>query len=143
MFPQKYLLRSLAFIVACLLPISAFAEETKLDGIMEKLNGAMRRANKNLSDPAKNADTLKDVGTAKEQAELAKKETPALAKEKADPTTFVADYQKQMDLMIAELGKMEAALKANDNAAAKEIYKKINDLKKSGHKDFKKPDKKE
>jgi hypothetical protein len=143
MLPQKRLLSFLLLALVCVLPLSARADkdETDLDKIMSKLNGAVRRINKQLADPAKNPDTLKDVAIAKEQAELAKKQTPALAAEKEDKAKFVADYQKQIDLLIAQLGQLETAVKANDNAAARDVLKKMNDLKKSGHKEFKKPDK--
>lgn len=142
MLTSRILLSYLAIALTCLLPLSAFAhEDTELDKVMEKLNGAMRRLGRQVNDPAKNADSLKDVTVALEQAELAKKHKPALTAEKADKDKFVAEYVKQMDVLIADLGKLEAAFKANDNAAAKDLLKKINDHKKASHKEFQKPHK--
>src|SRR4051794_34069133 len=98
MLPPKHLLAFLLLALTCVLPLSLRAadkDETELDKIMSKMNGAVRRINKQLADPAKNPDTLKDVAIAKEQAELAKKQTPELAAEKEDKAKFIADYQKQ------------------------------------------------
>lgn len=140
--PKSRLFSFLVLALACLLPSSLRADgDTELDKVMEKLNGAMRRIGRQVNDPAKNADSLKDIGVALEQAELAKKHKPALTAEKMDKDKFVADYVKQMDVLIAELTKLQSAFKANDNAAAKDLLKKINDHKKASHKEFQKPEK--
>jgi hypothetical protein len=54
----------------------------------------------------------------------------------------VADYQAGMKKFIELCGKLEAALKANNNAEAEKLCAALGDAQKSGHKSFKKEDKK-
>src|SRR3712207_3600255 len=85
MSPRRTFLSYVAIIIACLLPVTSWAhEDTELDKVMEKLNGAMKRINRQVNDASKNADSLKEVALAIEQAKEAKKHQPALTKDKAD-----------------------------------------------------------
>ena len=60
----------------------------------------------------------------------------------AEQAKFVADYQAEMKKTIELLGKVEMALKANNNAEAEKLLAAVGDAQKAGHKQFKKADKK-
>ena len=49
---------------------------------------------------------------------------------------FVADFQTQMKNFIADIGKLEAALKAGDNDAATKLVDTLNADQRQGHTDF-------
>lgn len=142
---------ALAFLLGCAAPILASAQEhkrehkepeTELGNAMDKMNGAWRKLKKQVADPASNASSLELVATISAAAEKALTFTPARAADvpAADRAKFIADYQAQMKAFIAEIAKLGAALKANDNAGADAIVKKMGALQKEGHKDFKRPD---
>ena len=141
-------IKLLLIAVACALvagPAANAAEpETELGGKMEKMSGAFRALRRQIADATKNADSLAKLATIKENANAALKLEPALKAEKpaADQAKFVADYQAEMKKFIELVGKVEAALKANDNAGAEKLLASMGDAQKAGHKQFKKADKK-
>lgn len=118
--------------------------ETELGGKMEKMGGAFRAIRKQITDPSKNADSLAKVVTIRQNAEAALKLDPALTKEKpaAEQKKFVENYRAEMKKFIELCGKLEAALKANNNAEAEKLCAAMGDASKAGHKEFKKEDKK-
>jgi soluble cytochrome b562 len=118
--------------------------ETELGGKMEKISGAFRALRRQIKDSSKNADSLARLATMKQNAEAAVKLEPAKKDEipSADQQKFVADYRAKMKDFIALIGKVEAALKANDNDGASKLVTEMGDAQKQGHKQFKKDDKK-
>lgn len=118
--------------------------ETELGGKMEKMGGAFRAIRKQITDPSKNADSLAKVVTIRQNAEASLKLDPALTKEKpaAEQKKFVENYRAEMKKFIELCGKLEAALKANNNAEAEKLCAAMGDASKAGHKEFKKEDKK-
>ncbi len=141
-------IRALLFALACVLipgPIAVAAEvETELGGKMEKMGGAFRALRRQITDASKNADSLAKVATIRQHAEASLKLDPAMKKDlpAAKQAKFVADYQAEMKKFIALCGKLEAALKANNNAEAEKLCAQLGDAQKAGHKSFKKDDKK-
>jgi soluble cytochrome b562 len=119
------------------------AEETELSRTMEKLNGAWRKLRRQAADPASNAASLELVATIMAGGEKALTLTPARVEDvpAADREKFVRDYQQKMKELLVRLGKLEEAFKAGDNTAAQDLVKKIGDLQKEAHKEFKRPDK--
>jgi hypothetical protein len=119
------------------------AEETELSRTMEKLNGAWRKLRRQAADPASNAASLELVAVIKAGGEKALTLTPARVEDvpAADREKFVQDYQKEMKEVLVQFGKLEEAFKAGDNAAAQDLVKKIGDLQKAAHKEFKRSDK--
>ena len=117
-------------------------EDTELGKTMEKMNGAWRKLRKQAGDAASNAASLDLVATVKACAEKALTLQPDKVKDlpAADQAKFVADYQKQMKDFLALVGQLEAAFKANDNAGAQDLIKKMGAAQKEGHKDFKRPE---
>lgn len=142
-------IRALLFALACSLAVSpavraADEPETELGGKMEKMSSAFRALRRQIADASKNADSLARVATIRQNAEAALKLEPAKKSEvpAAGQKKFVADYQAEMKKFIDMCGKLEAALKANNNEEAAKICGAMGDAQKAGHKSFKKDDKK-
>jgi hypothetical protein len=127
-------------------------DQTELGAKMEKISGAYRKLSKvdpttklaQAADPAKNDDSLAQVAIMKENAEAALKLEPVKKKDlpEADQAKFVADYQAKMKEFIASVGKLEAALKANDNATAAKLLDELKTERNDDHKAFEKQKKK-
>jgi soluble cytochrome b562 len=117
---------------------------TELGDKMEKINDAYRKLGRMVGDAANNAESLKLAATIKEGAEAALKLEPAKKKDlpAADQAKFVADYQGKMKEFIATVDKLEAALKANDNATAAKLVDDMKNERNDDHKQFKKEKKK-
>lgn len=129
----------LAFVAASL--VRAGADDTPLDKEMSTMNKAFRQLKKQAGDAAQNAASLELVSRLKKGAEASAELIPAKAaamteKERAD---FVADYKEKMKQFVVALGRLEAAFKAGDNAAATKLVAELNSLERSGHKEFRKP----
>jgi soluble cytochrome b562 len=141
-------IRALLLTLVCALAagtgVYAADAETELGGKMEKMGGAFRALRRQITDASKNADSLAKVAVIRKNAEESMKFDPAMTKEKpaAEQKKFVADYQAGMKKFIELCGKLEAALKANNNAEAEKLCAALGDAQKSGHKSFKKEDKK-
>ena len=123
---------------------SDLAEETELGAKMEKMSGAFRAIRRQITDKSKNADSLAKLAVVKQNAEASLKYEPARKSEvpAANQAKFVADYQAGMKKFIELCGKLEAALKANNNAEAEKLCAAMGDAQKAGHKQYKKDDKK-
>ena len=120
------------------------ADETELGAKMEKMGGAFRALRRQISDASKNADSLAKLAVIRQNAEASVKLEPAMAKDvpAAKKQEFVARYQAEMKKFLDLVGKVEAALKANNNAEAATLVNQLADAQKAGHKEFKKEDKK-
>ena len=116
--------------------------ETELEKTMSKMNKAWR-AVRTAAKEGKLTPALADnVATMITAAEAAAKLTPEMEADLpvADRPKFQADYEAQLKKLVDTLGKLEAALKANDTATATKLIADVGELRKSGHHDFKKPD---
>jgi soluble cytochrome b562 len=133
-----------AFVVGPVLRAADDEPETELGGKMEKISGAFRALRRQIKDSSKNADSLARLATMRQNAEAAVKLEPAKKDEipAGDQQKFVADYRAKMKDFIALIGKVEAALKANNNDEAAKLVTAMGDAQKQGHKQFKKDDKK-
>jgi hypothetical protein len=151
----RSLLCSLSLALA--LPLGLNAQggkepETELGGKMDKIGAAFRALRRpdpttkvaSIADPAKNADSLAKVAIIRENATAALKLEPALkaSKPAGEQAKFVADYQAKMKEFLVIVEKLEAALKANDNATAAKLVDSMNSSQKEAHDSFKKGKKK-
>ena len=120
------------------------ADETEMGAKMEKMGGAFRALRRQISDASKNADSIAKVQAIKVNAEASLKLEPDLKKEKpaAEQAKFVESFRADMKKFIELCGKLEAALKANDNKAAEKLCGEMGDSQKAAHKQYKKEDKK-
>ena len=125
--------------------VKAEKPETELEQTMGKMNKAWRQVRKAAKEGKLSPATAPLVATVRVNATAAAKLTPALEAEQpaADRAKFQADYQAQIKKLTDLLTKLEAALTANDTAAATRLVGDVGDLMKSGHHDFRKPEKKE
>jgi hypothetical protein len=119
--------------------------ETELGKRMEKMSGAFRKLRRQVEDPSKNADSIAQLKIIRENAEASLKFDPVKKADlpAGDRAKFVTAYQAEMKDFIGLVGKVEAALKANNNEEAKKLCGAMGDQQKKGHKEFqKKKDKK-
>lgn len=107
---------------------------------MEKMGRAFRALGREVADPARNADSLKQAEIIRSNAEAALKLTPAKAADvSADKRAdFVADYREHMKKFIADVASLQQALEAGKNAEAAELVKKMKGDMQAGHKEFRK-----
>ena len=137
----RVLLPVLTLALALPLGLRAADDEpqTELGSKMEKLSGAFRALRRQIDDASKNADSLAKVATIKENAMAASKFEPALKAKKpeSEQAKFVASFQAKMKDFIGMIDKLEAALKANNNAEASKIAAQMNDTQKEAHSEFK------
>ena len=139
----RLILATLACALATVPAINAADEpETELGGKMDKMSSAFRALRRQITDAAKNADSLAKLATIKENAQAALKLEPAWKADKpaAEQAKFVADYQADMKKFIELVSKVEVALKAGNNDEAGKLLTAMGDAQKAGHKQFKKPD---
>lgn len=113
---------------------------TELADAMEKLNDAYRKLGRQAADATKNEDSLKQVAIIKASAEAALKLEPVKKKDipEAEQAKFIADYQAKMKEFLVTVGKLDAALKAGDNAAAVKLVEELKAHRDADHKSFKK-----
>jgi cytochrome c556 len=119
-------------------------DQTELGGKMEKIGGAFRKLRKQVADATKNDDSLAQVAIIRDNATAALKLKPAKAADlpAADQDKFVADFQAKIQVLLDEVDKLEAALKANDNDTAGKVLASMGMTEREGHKEFRKPESK-
>jgi len=140
----RLLLASLTIAFAPLFSFAADSSPSELDDLMEQINSAFRKLTRQVSNPAKNADSLAAVATMHERAVESAKLEPKRKAEMpaAEQAKFVADYQAGMKTFIGQLDKLKASLEAGKNDEAAEILKTLKQSQEDGHKQFKKAKKK-
>ena len=113
-------------------------EDTPLQKEMEGIEKEMKNLRRTLRKAEQKDDSLKSVANIKASATKCKDLVPAMAKTvpAADRDKFVAAYQKSMDEFIAEVGKLEAAVKDGKTEDALEIHKHLKELEDAGHEKF-------
>jgi soluble cytochrome b562 len=111
---------------------------TPIGDAMDKMRTANQGLGAQLADASKNADSLARLATIKTQAAEAKKHEPVRAAEAEDKAAFMTNYRSDMDKFIAQIEKVEAALKANNNAEAEKLFNEAANTQKAGHKSYKK-----
>lgn len=121
-------------------------DETELGEHMDKLGRAFRALRGQVADPARNEESLKLIATIRAEAEKAAALQPAKAADIPEDQRpkFVAAYGDKMKNFIADIGKLETALKAGSNEEAAALLKTLKADQDDGHKQFqKKKEKKE
>ena len=127
-------------------PASAAASKkskTDLEKAMSTIGRANRQLKKQIADASKNASSLELVAKMREGAEASVKLIPAKAQDlpASERDAFTSKYQASMKDFLAGVAKLEADLKANNNAAAQVYLKNLNDQEKDGHKSYRRPEK--
>ena len=121
-------------------PARPHRKTTELGEHMEKMGHAFRLLGREVKDPAKNADSLKQAEIIRTNAVEAAKLKPAKTADvpEEQQAKFVADYQEKMKALLSDIDALETALKANDNAGAADLVKKLKTDMDQGHKEFRK-----
>jgi cytochrome c556 len=116
--------------------------ETELGKVMEKVNGAWRKVRKQVADPASNASTLELVATIAAGLEKALTYTPIRAEDvpAADREKYIESFRTKMKEFMGQVSKLEAALKADDNATAQALVQKMGTMQREDHKEFRRPE---
>lgn len=118
---------------------------SELEEQMETMRSAFGKLRKQVGDASLNASSLELAAKLKKAAEASAALTPARAAKvpEAERAKFVEGYQAGMKTFVAEVEKLEAALKASDNTEAAAIVAKLGAMQKDGHKDYRAQKKKE
>jgi soluble cytochrome b562 len=125
-------------------PATAAPEENAIEDQMETMGSAFKKLRRQVPDPAQNASSLELVAKLRKASVAAQPLTPEKAAKipEADRARFVAAYAEKMTALIAEIDKLEAALKADKNDEAATALARLGELQKEGHREFR-PKKKE
>lgn len=109
-----------------------------LHGLMKAIAGDLKTVAKSLDDASAVDANRALIKTIIANAEKAKALTPRSAdrQPEAKKEKFVADYKGEMDKLIADFGKIDAALAKKDFAAAKAALAECDALKKEDHRKF-------
>jgi hypothetical protein len=105
---------------------------------MEEMNVSYRRLARQVGDPARNADSAKHAAVLRKVASAARDLEPKKMAElpEAERAAFLKAYRERMTAFIAEVEKLEVALKADRNDEAKEIYGRLRQAQEDGHREF-------
>ncbi len=109
---------------------------------MDTLGGAFKKLRRQVTDPAKNEESLKLVATIRQAAEESAKLIPAKTEDlpAAEREKFTAAYREKMKEFIGDIQKLETALKTGQNDVAAKIVEQMGKMQKASHKEFKRPD---
>ncbi len=128
--------------LACLLAVGTTTvraeNDTPLGKEMSGMNKSLRTLKRQVTDPAKKADSLALVTKIKGHLAEAVKLEPAKTKDvpAADKAAYVVKYKEQMDGLVKSFDTIEVALKADKFDEAKAVFEKLSEQKEKGHKDF-------
>jgi soluble cytochrome b562 len=115
------------------------AEDTPLEKEMDAMNKAYKALKKSISDPAAKEDNLKLIAEIKKTTANSAKLDPKMAGDQgAKKAEFVENYKKAMDEFAKAVDALEAAVNAGKADDASAAYAKLLELKKDGHKKYKK-----
>ena len=114
------------------------AKETELSKKMEEMETGLKKLRRTLRKTEENAESLKTITQVKAAMEACKKLAPAMAasKPEAERAKFIEAYKKDMDAVIAEMGKMEKAVKDGKNDEAQAVLKKLHEMEEAGHEKY-------
>jgi len=114
------------------------SQDTELAKHMEVIEKGMKKLKRSLKDSKENEASAATAGEIKKAASECLKEVPAMAKKvpEGERAKFVENYKKDMTNFIAEVGKLEDAVKAGKNEEAVAIHKKLGDLEDKGHEKY-------
>jgi soluble cytochrome b562 len=127
----------LAMVIASFSP-AARAVDSALEKEMKNINQNTKALKKSVGEPAKKTEALAEIGRMIKSAEKAKTLTPKKTAEipEADRVKFLADFQKQIDVLIAQFKQIEADLTADKTQEAKADFAQIGGIKREGHEKF-------
>lgn len=108
---------------------------------MDEIGAAFKKLRRQIADATQNASSIALIAKMTAAAEKATKLTPAKTADlpETERAKFISDYQSEMKVLVEQLGKVTAALQANDNAGAEKLLKEIGAMQRKDHKVFQRP----
>lgn len=119
-------------------PAQPANDHTELGERMSALSRAFKKLRLQVGDAAKNEDSLRLVATIRENAEASLQLEPEKTADlpESDRAKFKAEFAARMKSLLADIAKLESALRAGDNPEAGKIVQGLADAQKEGHKEF-------
>lgn len=117
-------------------------EKTPLGQEMSAMNKAWRQIKKQAGDASQNTETVKLLDQVIESCKASVDMIPVLSEEVSEDKrpAFIEAYKKEMVELNEQYESLRNLFEAGENEKAQGMIKKIDDLKKKGHKEFKPKD---
>ena len=132
-------------LISLTAPILRAAEDEPVPPIvahMRQINKNLRTLRGQYDQAALEAENVQLVETIRAHVKAAQQleplKTPQIPVDQR--AAFLKDFRSTLGKVLDTLDQLEAALKQNDSASAKELILKLNDIKRAGHEKFKSPD---
>ena len=132
-------------LISLTAPILRAAEDEPVPPIvahMRQINKNLRTLRGQYDQVALEAENVQLVETIRAHVKAAQQleplKTPQIPVDQR--AAFLKDFRSTLGKVLDTLDQLEAALKQNDSASAKELILKLNDIKRAGHEKFKSPD---
>ena len=127
-----------SLLAAFVLALTPALRASDLENEMKVIGKNTKALKAAVGDPAKKAEALAEIGLMIKSAEKARTLTPKKAAEipAAARSQFIADYQKQIDVMISQFKQIQADLTSGTAEAAKSDFEKLGGIKRDGHEKF-------
>ena len=112
--------------------------DTELAKQMEIIDESMKKLRRTLRKAESNADSLVLIEKMEKACVASKDLVPAMASKvpEAERAKWVEAYKKEMEVTIKTVGEMKAAVKANNNDKANELYKTLKQQEDKGHEKY-------
>ena len=112
--------------------------DTELAKQMEIMDESMKKLRRTLRKPDSNPDSLVLIEKLEKACVASKDLVPAMAAKipEAERAKWVEAYKKDMEVTIKTVGEMKAAVKANNNDKANELYKTLKQQEDKGHEKY-------
>ena len=112
--------------------------DTPLAKQMEIIDESMKKLRRTLRKTESNADSLVLIEKMEKACVASKDLVPAMASKvpEAERAKWVEAYKKDMEATIKTVGEMKAAVKANNNDKANELYKTLKQHEDKGHEKY-------
>lgn len=127
-----------SILLACVSVLFA-DEDTPLEKQMQLMARSMKQLSQQITDPAKNHDSITLIETLKQAAatsmDLKPKKTSSIPA--VDQQQFLTEYKAQISKLSEAFNRIEEALKAGKNDQAKTLLSTVGAIKKDGHAKFK------
>ena len=132
----------IALIASAFLVLSpatrAAEEETPLAKEMNAMDDNLKALKKIIANAAENKKSLELLDKVQASVVASKSMTPAEVKNipEAERAQWVADYRKEMAVLLEHLCKMEVAIIDGKNADAETLFKGLKKIEDDGHEKF-------
>lgn len=133
------LLAGLLLVPAAVPQDPAGADETTvLEDRMLEMQAAVKLLRRSVRDAEKAAESLGHLDVIQAAVVAAKREAPRMAAgvPEEQRAAFVAEYRRQMILMLQKTCELELAVLDGDTGRARALHKEIADMEDPGHEQF-------